>query len=332
MIPIYFKTSTYALPSRGSMAIMLDSAHKQSRHEPWCRVPRSCSLCLLLQLIPVDAIFWPHFLRYWYSSDGICTACGYWLEKTPIKQCLASRNVSNSIGVTKGTLKNYLMNSEAWNLRSYINLVQDGCCMLRLLESGIISALPKPSSVNTTITQQSVNSSTRVICSICPTHSVGTIYVSKRGTPGIYDLKSTIATNRMACSTNPTFSSPNEGRPLLHDFNISVVTESYSVAGQSLYRSFFIWSMANMKADHSRAEGVAAQLRATRRGLVAIAVALRCSNVQALVLIGVLAYNFLAMNAVGVILLNSESQQVTWEVFRKHTQSARATSSWIATV
>jgi len=90
--------------------------------------------------------------------------------------------------------------------------------------------------------------------------------------------------------------------------------------------------MANMKADHSRAEGVAAQLRATRRGLVAIAVALRCSNVQALVLIGVLAYNFLAMNAVGVILLNSESQQVTWEVFRKHTQSARATSSWIATV
>lgn len=43
--------------------------------------------------------------------------------------CLA-RNVSNIAGVIGGTLENYFMNPEAWNLRGYTGFVWGGCAWL----------------------------------------------------------------------------------------------------------------------------------------------------------------------------------------------------------
>jgi SP family general alpha glucoside:H+ symporter-like MFS transporter len=43
--------------------------------------------------------------------------------------CLA-RNVSNITGVIGGTLENYFMNPEAWNLKGYTGFVWGGCAWL----------------------------------------------------------------------------------------------------------------------------------------------------------------------------------------------------------
>lgn len=43
--------------------------------------------------------------------------------------CLA-RNVSNITGVIGGTLENYFMNPQAWNLQGYTGFVWGGCAWL----------------------------------------------------------------------------------------------------------------------------------------------------------------------------------------------------------
>jgi MFS transporter, SP family, general alpha glucoside:H+ symporter len=43
--------------------------------------------------------------------------------------CLA-RNVSNITGVIGGTLENYFMNPEAWNLKGYTGFIWGGCAWL----------------------------------------------------------------------------------------------------------------------------------------------------------------------------------------------------------
>lgn len=68
--------------------------------------------------------------RDWIDSVKVCFDTGETFNNNQdIRQktvCLA-RNTSNVLGVIGGTLENYFMNPNAWNLQGYTGFVWGGC-------------------------------------------------------------------------------------------------------------------------------------------------------------------------------------------------------------